>query len=163
MAISRLVIKNIDIVFLLVIILVLQGSLELKLLGILIALILRFRAFRKLSGFSRFYLFMIVFHLLYGLINIFEKGLEYLVSFLLVFTFWSLAYIINTQIVYFYNKKGIAIQEKTINALFYTLILVVLGQYIYTSISLGSLNPYGITQAAGDRMKSIFANSSVSM
>ncbi len=156
-------IKNLDMVFILFIILVLQGDIALKIIGILFVLLLRSNAILKIKGFSWFYLFMLIFHLFYGVFNLFWIGTDYLPTFILVSIFWILSWVINAQLVFFFDRSNIITQTKSLNILFVVFVVFVVYQYLALSLKLETINPYGANQAAGDYMHSIFANSSVSM
>lgn len=160
---KQLRIKNIDWIFLLCILLILQGSIVLKIIGVLLIVFTRYNNSFCVSGFAKFYIFILLFHLSYGFINLWFLGVDYLAPFIMVSFFWLMSLVIYSQIFFFFNKTNFREQLKTINVIFVICVIVVFIQYIYTCISLGTFNPYGISQAAGDKMRSIFANSSVSM
>ena len=155
--------KQIDFVFFIFLLLITQGNIQLKLIGVLFVLILRPKAIIKISGLSRFYILIILFHLCYGFINLFVCGLGYLINFTMVFVFWAISYIVISQINYFLREKQVETINRTINIFFIICVLIVFYQYVALSLNYMSLNPYGISPAAGDKMKSIYSNSSVNM
>lgn len=154
--------KQIDYIFLIFLLFVTQGDIQLKLLGILL-IFLRPQALIKISGFSKFYIIIVLFHLCYGLLNLFIDGIDYLVSFWLVFIFWTISYLVISQINFFVKRKSIEVIVRTINTFFITCVLFMIYQYMSLAIDYMSINPYNISPAAGDKMKSIYNNSSVNM
>lgn len=155
--------KQVDPIFFIFLLLVTQGDILLKLAGILFILLARPTAILKIYGLSKFYILVILLHLCYGLINLFIYGLQYLINFIMVFLFWTISYIIISQINYFLKRKPIETIHFTINLFFITCVLIVLYQYVSLALSYMSINPYNISPASGDKMKSIYGNSSVNM
>ena len=120
--------KQVDPIFFIFLLLVTQGDILLKLAGILFILLARPTAILKIYGLSKFYILVILLHLCYGLINLFIYGLQYLVNFIMVFLFWTISYIIISQINYFLKRKPIETIHFTINLFFITCVLIVLYQ-----------------------------------
>lgn len=155
--------KNTDFFFLTFLLLVTQGSIQLKIIGVLIFLVIRPTAVLKVTGLGKFYVFILIFHLAYGIINLALKGIQYLPTYLLVTLLWFMAFIIIAQIYDFFKKSSVLKIESTINIYFLICVGIVVFQVIGSMIHYGAFNPYGASPAAGDRMSSIFSNSSVSM
>ncbi|SHI30656.1 hypothetical protein SAMN04487911_10148 [Arenibacter nanhaiticus] len=155
--------KDVDFIFILFLLLVTQSNIQLKLVGIFLILILRINAIQKINFFGIFYLVLLLFHLSFGLITLLSTGIDYLASYILVFLFWSLSLIIYTQLAYFVKNNSLKKISLTLNVFFLICVFVIVLQYIFTAINLQSINPYSVSPAAGDKMMSIFSNSSVSM
>ncbi len=155
--------KEIDLNFLVFLLLVTQGNIQLKLVGIIIIMLMRPMPILKISGLSKFYIMIVLFHILYGLYNLFAVGFSYLINFLMVFIFWTISFIIIAQVNYFIRTKSLDIIKKTMYIYFVICVVFIFLQYVILSIEYKNINPYSVSAAAGDFMMSIFGNSSVSM
>ncbi|EGV43075.1 hypothetical protein BZARG_1638 [Bizionia argentinensis JUB59] len=155
--------KQIDFIFIVFLLLVTQGNIQLKLVGILFILLLRPNAILKINGLAKFYILIILLHVCSGIINFIINGVGYFINFMMVFVFWTISFIIISQINYFLKLKTIEVINATINLFFIISVLFVLYQYLSLSFDYWAINPYSISPAAGDNMKSIYSNSSVNM
>ena len=157
----KLLIKNIDFIFLIFLIFLTQGSLPLKIVGIFFALITRANALNYLHSFNLFYFTIIFYHLVYGIFCVLFESFRYLPTYFLSLLFWMVSYISLSQVLYFFKKNTTVKVVKTIDAFFLINVSIVLIQFIDIMYLFDSLNPYGVSTSAGDFIKSIYSNSSV--
>ncbi len=153
--------SSVDYRFLLFLILVTQGSVFLKIIGIVLISILRFNANLYVHSFGLFYLLIILYHILFGIYLLVFNSVFYFPNYLLCLAFWSICYITLSQILYFLKVNPAEGIYKTIDAFFVINIIVIAYQFVNTTLLYGSLNPYSVTNSAGDFIKSLYANSSV--
>jgi hypothetical protein len=157
----KISLKNIDFIFLTFLLLLTQGSIQLKIIAIFIILILRLRALAKVHKFSFFYFFIIIFHLVFGLFILIFSSYQYVSNYLLTLMFWMISFITLAQIAYFTKKHTLKTCLKTIDAFFLINVIVVFFQLLGLTYKFQSINPYGVTTSAGDFISSIYSNSSV--
>lgn len=100
-------------------------------------------------------------HLVYGGFLLIEKSFSYYPNYFLSLIFWILCYFILCQILYFIKNNSLKKIFRTIDLFFYFNCLVMLFQLFDTMLLYETWNPYGVTNSAGDYIKSIYANSSV--
>jgi hypothetical protein len=141
--------------------LITQGSLPLKVVGIFYILIIRVSALKYLHSFNFFYFFIIIYHLIYGAFCILFETFRYLPTYFMSLVFWVVSFISLSQIAYFFKKNTNIKVIKTIDFFFVVNIIIVSFQFIDIIFSYRSLNPYGVSTSAGDFIKSIYSNSSV--
>ena len=156
-------IKIANISFLLGLLFVIQGNMPLKILGLVFLIAHRPSIIKNHRGFASFYVLILLYHAITGTITLFEEGYLYLVPFLMVAFFWAISYLTTNYLNAFVFDLSSDKVKNTVDVLFLLCVAVIAFQYLHTAWQLGALNPYGATQAAGDRMKSVFSNSSESM
>ncbi|WP_053976509.1 hypothetical protein [Mangrovimonas xylaniphaga] len=154
---------QIDFPFLIFLILAVQGNLQLKLLGLIFILLYRTKAFLTVHYLNLFYFTIILYHILYGSFNLFFETFSYLPSYLMVLFFWVFSFCALAQISFFFKINDPIKIEKTINLFFYFNIFFVVIQYILIVFEFKSINPYSVSNSAGDFIKSIYSNSSVNL
>lgn len=157
----KLSLKNIDFPFLFFLLFITQGSFPLKIVGILWAITLGINALRHFHSFNQFYFFMILYHIIYGILYIFFESFRYTPTFILTLIFWVFSFISLSQISYFIKKNSLVKVVRTIDLFFVINILFVFFQYLYITYMYDSLNPYSVSTSAGDFIRSIYSNSSV--
>lgn len=152
-----------DIVFLLFLLLVTQGSIPVKLLGLAFIVIMRPGAILRSSLLANFYILIILFHIVYGAILLFIDTLDYLPTYITVLSFWMISYIIYAVSEQFIRNNNLQAIKRTINIYFLLCIGTMLFQYFLAVMQYNHPNPYMVSPAAGDLMRSLFSNSSVNM
>lgn len=151
----------IDYSFLVFLILIMQGSISLKIIGIVIISTVRFRANLYGHYFILFYFFIIIFHLLYGGYLLFFNTIFYFPNYLLSLVFWIICYTTLCQIVYFTKVNSLLRIYRTIDLFFIINSIIIAYQLIDMMLLYSSVNPYAVTNSAGDYIKSLYSNSSV--
>lgn len=157
----NLPINTIDFKFLFFLLLIVQGSIPLKVAGVVLILLFRLKAIFFAHYFLLFYFFIIIYHILYGLYIIAFDSPFYLPNYLLSLIFWVICYITLCQILHFVKVNPPHKLNKTIDLFFFINICVIAFQLVQTMNLYNSINPYGVTNSAGDYIKSIYTNSSV--
>ncbi len=160
---TKFIVQHLNVYFLIGVLLIIQGALPLKILGIIVALIHRPKIIGDLRGFAPFYVFILGYHLVVGFFVLLVEGTGYFIPYLLVLFFWTISFLITNYLNCFVLDTSPLTVRRTINVLFIICVGVVAFQYIEAAWQLRTLNPYSATQAAGDRMHSVFSNSSESM
>ena len=155
--------KDIDYIFLIFLILLTQGNILFKVIGLTIIYIFRFNAIFYIHRFNLFYLFIIIYHLIHGLLILFFKTFSYVPNFLLTLCFWFFSFMSLNQITYFIKKSSLNEIQSTVKIFFKINVIVVFVQLVMLMIRFNSINPYLVTTSAGDFIKSIYSNSSVNL
>tara|TARA_R110002020_G_scaffold122487_7_gene278031 strand:- start:41721 stop:43019 length:1299 start_codon:yes stop_codon:yes gene_type:complete len=153
--------KDIDLKFLIFLILITQGNIPVKIFAVFFIMIFRLRPIFVGHQFILFYYFILVYHIVYGLFLIAFKSINYWPNYLLSFLFWMVSYITLSQIAFFVKNWTLVKIYKTIDFFFLVNIFVILIQLINSMFLFQTLNPYGVSNSAGDLISSIYSNSSV--
>lgn len=142
--------------------LITQGNLAIKFLGVLLALFhIAKKISFKLTYIQYFYLALIFYTLISG--AFYFSSSNYLITLSLVLICWLISFITVTHIQTYIKKISLFRLQNTLLAFFLLNIAILIGQFIWLTVSFSSINPYGVSASAGDYMKGIFSNSSVFM
>lgn len=155
---------NIDIVFLLFLLMITQGSMPMKVFGLFFIIIFKLKPILnvKMNILILFYVCIFLYSILYGYI-LTVLDLRYIANYLFTLFLWFTCITCFIQINHFIRSNSIEIIKNTLEAYFFICLIVIFIQYILAVIEYNHLNPFIVTQSAGDLFKSIFANSSVNM
>src|SRR5690606_16794804 len=141
---------NIDIVFLLFLLMITQGSMPMKVFGLFFIIIFKLKPILnvKMNILILFYVCIFLYSILYGYI-LTVLDLRYIANYLFTLFVWFTCITCFIQINHFIRSNSIEIIKNTLEAYFFICLIVIFIQYILAVIEYNHLNPFIVTQSAG--------------